>query len=123
MKLGVTNGKLAPCSKSLNCVSTQGKGKHFIEPIPYVCSRKEARYKILSILKSMARLKIITHTGDYIHAEFRTPLMRFVDDVEFYFPKEKRIHFRSASRKQYSGFGTNRIRMEKITKFFSESYI
>jgi uncharacterized protein (DUF1499 family) len=51
----------------------------------------------------------------YLHYEFTSLLLRFVDDVEFLFDDETRtIHFRSASRTGYGDFGVNRSRMEDI---------
>jgi hypothetical protein len=57
-------------------------------------------------------------TDDYLHVEFKSKLMGFVDDVEFYFPDSAVIHMRSASRVGYSDFGVNRRRLEKIRKRF-----
>jgi uncharacterized protein (DUF1499 family) len=39
--------------------------------------------------------------------------------VEFYFPKEKVIHVRSASRLGYFDLGVNRKRVEQIRKLFA----
>ena len=69
----------------------------------------------------MPRTKIVTVDDNYLYAEFRSALFRFVDDVEFLIdPKERAIHFRSASRVGYSDLGVNRHRMEQIQKGFSE---
>ena len=60
--------------------------------------------------------KIIKKDSNYLHVEFKTKIMGFVDDVEFYFPEEKLIQIRSASRIGRSDFGVNRKRMESIRK-------
>ena len=119
-QIGITDGKLAPCPKSPNCVSTQvSDKKHIIKPLKYSSTLKEAKLKILDIIESLKRTKIINETEDYIHAEFRTRTFKFVDDVEFYFDDtEKIIHFRSASRVGWSDMGVNRKRMEKIRKLY-----
>ena len=58
--------------------------------------------------------------GNYLHAEARSFLFRFVDDVEFLVdPQQKLIHFRSASRVGYSDLGVNRARMEQFRKLFA----
>ena len=58
---------------------------------------------------------VIRHEGGYLYAEFRTRLMRFVDDVEFaYDPKAGVIHVRSASRLGRRDFGVNRRRVEAL---------
>ena len=55
----------------------------------------------------------------YLHVEFTTALLRFVDDVEFLLdPDKKLIHYRSASRIGRSDLGTNRRRMEMIRRAF-----
>ena len=118
--IGITEGKFHPCPDSPNCVSTQSPNeKHKIVPIKYNTSLQEAKNKILKIIDSLKRTKIITDTENYIHIEFRTALFKFVDDVEFFFnDSEKLIHFRSAARLGYSDMGVNRKRMENITKLF-----
>jgi len=119
-QIGITDGKLAPCPKSPNCVSTQvSDKKHVIQPFKYSLTLKEAKLKILVIIKSLKRTRIINETENYIHAEFRTRTFKFVDDVEFYFDDtEKIIHFRSASRVGWSDMGVNRKRMENIRKLY-----
>ncbi|UCC20007.1 MAG: DUF1499 domain-containing protein [Promethearchaeota archaeon] len=118
--IGVTNGKFYPCPKSPNCVSTQSiDERHKMSPLRYKTSLEEAKTKILKIISSLKRTRIITNTNDYIHIEVRTAVFRFVDDVEFYFDdSEKLIHFRSAARLGYSDLGVNKKRMENISKLF-----
>ncbi len=118
--IGIVDGKLHPCPKSPNCVSTQTiDDKQKMEPINYSGSLDDAKAKIISIINSLKRSKIITNEENYIHIEFRTATFRFVDDVEFLFDdKEKIIHFRSRARMGYSDMGVNRKRMEEITKLF-----
>ena len=121
--LGINNGKLAPCPKTPNCVNSQAVGeKQYIQPIRYTGSQEDARVRLLQILDSQRRAKILVAQENYIRAEFTSALFRFVDDVEFYFPKEKSgesvIHIRSASRIGYSDLGANRKRIERIRKEF-----
>ena len=118
--IGIVNGKLHPCPKSPNCVSTQAiNEKQKMEPINYSGDLEDAKVKIIDIINSLKRSKIITNEENYIHIEFRTATFRFVDDVEFLFDdKEKVIHFRSRARMGYSDMGVNRKRMEEITKLF-----
>jgi uncharacterized protein (DUF1499 family) len=61
----------------------------------------------------------VTKEDTYIQAEFRSAILRFVDDVEFLFDERtKRLHFRSASRLGYSDLGVNRKRMEELGREF-----
>ena len=58
---------------------------------------------------------MIRRDGSYLYAEFRTKVMRFVDDVEFLFDeKAGLIHVRSASRLGRRDFGVNRARVEAL---------
>jgi uncharacterized protein (DUF1499 family) len=60
-------------------------------------------------------MKLIEEDETYLHYEFTSLLLRFVDDVEFLFDDEtKTIHFRSASRTGYGDLGVNRKRMEQV---------
>lgn len=121
-KLGVTDGRLSPCPSSPNCVSSQGNDeRHAIEPLHYESALGEARGRLVAILYSMARVKLVTVEEDYIHAEFRSRLFGFVDDVEFSFDGEQNtIHLRSASRTGYYDFGMNRKRIERIRVQFTD---
>jgi uncharacterized protein (DUF1499 family) len=122
MKLGVTDGQLAPCPSSPNCVSSQSNDKrHAIEPFRYQTALGEARERLLAILKGMPRTKVIAVKDDYVHAEFRSRLFGFVDDVEFSFDGDHQtIHLRSASRTGGYDFGVNRKRVEGIRAQFSD---
>ena len=64
---------------------------------------------------SLPRTRLVEQDEAYLHYEFTSLIMRFVDDVEFLFEDEtKTIHFRSASRTGYGDLGVNRRRMEEI---------
>ena len=66
-------------------------------------------------MAGLPRTKLVQEDDSYLHYEFTSLLLRFVDDVEFLFDDEtKTIHFRSASRMGYGDFGVNRRRMEDI---------
>jgi apolipoprotein D and lipocalin family protein len=115
-------GKLAPCPKSPNCVSSLAEDKkHFIAPIPYRGDNAATRQKLLEILNSFKGARVVSIEKNYIHAEFVSSLFRFVDDVEFYLNDAvKVIHVKSASRTGYYDFGVNRRRVELIRKKFEE---
>jgi uncharacterized protein (DUF1499 family) len=120
--LGVENGRLAACPSSPNCVSTQAEDDiHKMEPLTYAGSAEEAQARILAILQSMDRVTIVRNEPGYIHAEARSRLFRFVDDVEFALdPAANLIHFRSAARLGYGDGGVNRNRMQSIADAFTE---
>lgn len=107
---------LAPCPSSPNCVSTQAQDQeHGIAPFRYQVTRAEAMHRLKDVIRSLPRTQLVEENEGYLHYEFTSLLLRFVDDVEFLFDEgTKTIHFRSASRTGYSDFGVNRRRMEEI---------
>ena len=108
--LGVRDGRLAPCKRSPNCVSSQADSsdsEHYIAPIRG--SIAAAR----GVIKSLPRTKIIEENENYLYAEFRTPLLRYVDDVELFFDGQL-LQVRSCSRLGRRDFGVNRKRIEAL---------
>ena len=109
---------LAPCPDSPNCVSTLAPAedsRHAIAPYRYSKPRSDAKGALKMIVGGLPRTKLVQEEDAYLHYEFTSLLLRFVDDVEFLFDDEvKTIHFRSASRVGYGDLGVNRRRMEEI---------
>jgi len=116
VNLGVEKGALAPCPASPNCVSSQAHDQgHAIDPFPLRGPSPEAVAELKRIIRSFRRTDIVSATETYIHAEFRSALFGFTDDVEFYCDEKAGvIHVRSASRVGRSDFGVNRKRIEAI---------
>ena len=107
--LGVKNGKLAVCPGSPNCVNSQAEDGEFkIEPLT-----KATIADVKKVVESLERTTIIEEKKDYLYVEFKSQLMGYVDDVEFYFDG-KAIQVRSASRLGKSDLGVNRKRIEDI---------
>jgi uncharacterized protein (DUF1499 family) len=72
-----------------------------------------------TLVAQTAGAKIAQQSPEYLHAEFRTPWLGFVDDVEFFADRSAGcIHVRSASRLGYSDLGTNRRRLERLKQEF-----
>lgn len=108
--LGVRDGRLAPCKRSPNCVSSQANPadlEHYIAPIHGTMDA------VRNALQKMKRVTLVSATENYVYAEFRTPLMRYVDDVELFFDGTV-IQVRSCSRLGRRDFGVNRKRVEKL---------
>ena len=92
---------------------------HKVLPLEYAGEARAAREALVAVLGSLARVTVVTKTENYIHAEARSALFRFVDDVEFLFDDATNtIHVRSASRLGYSDLGVNRKRVETIRAAF-----
>lgn len=109
--LGVNNGKLAVCPSSPNCVSSQSQDPQSkISPLPPV-----AISEIKKVIEAMDGTTIIEENSNYLYAEFKSKLMGYVDDVEFYLDQTENVmHVRSASRLGKSDLGVNRKRVEEI---------
>lgn len=114
--LGVSDGHLAACPTSPNCVVSQNADEqHTIAPIAYNVDRDKAKETLLKVLTVVPRTQVIEQTDSYIHALSKSRIFGFVDDVEFYFPEnENVIHQRSASRIGDWDIGVNRTRLEQI---------
>ncbi len=119
--LGVREGKLAACPKSPNCVSSQSTDAvHAIAPLSYTSTPDKAIANLKRIIQSLPRTKIITESQDYLYAQFKSALLGFVDDVEFYLDRQANvIQVRSASRLGQSDLGVNRQRIETIRSQFN----
>ena len=119
--LGVKDGRLAPCKPSPNCVSSQADAadrEHYIAPLVFRGSMQELRRAV----ESMARASVISAERNYLYAEFRTKLMRYVDDVELYYDeKQGLVHVRSASRLGRRDFGVNRNRVEALRRIIGRT--
>ncbi|MCS6294008.1 MAG: DUF1499 domain-containing protein [Nitrospira sp.] len=113
---------LPPCPSSPNCVSTQATDEsHAIAPFRYRKSKAEAKESLKAIVQAIPRTRLVEEDESYLHYEFTSLLLRFVDDVEFLLDDEtKTIHFRSASRTGYGDLGVNRKRMEEIRSLASD---
>jgi uncharacterized protein (DUF1499 family) len=89
--------------------------RHAIAPYRYRKSRVEAKEALKATIATLPRTKLVEEEEAYLHYEFTSRLLRFIDDVEFVFDDEsKTIHFRSASRFGYGDYGVNRDRMEHV---------
>ena len=115
--LGVHDGRLAPCKRSPNCVSSQADAsdrEHYIAPIRgSIAAARDA-------IASMPRTTILEERVDYLYAEFRTRLMRYVDDVELY-SDGRMLQVRSCSRLGRRDFGVNRKRVEALRALIESS--
>ena len=116
--LGAKDGRLARPQSTPNCVSSQADpsdAEHYIAPIAFKGDAAGAISAVRKAVEGMDDATIIRQDGGYLYAEFRTRLMRFVDDVEFlHDEKAGVIHVRSASRLGRRDFGVNRARVESL---------
>jgi len=114
--LGVSDTGLSPCPSSPNCVSSDASDSgHQISALQLAAAPAEAWRSAREVVMELPRARIVEETEDYLHAECRSALFGFVDDLELQLrPSESIIAVRSASRLGYSDFGVNRRRVEAL---------
>jgi uncharacterized protein (DUF1499 family) len=108
--------RLAPCPDSPNCVSSDAAdAAHRVAVLTLAMPAEAAWQHITDTVKSLPRTTVTQVTGDYLRAECRSAVFRFVDDLELELRKgEGVVAVRSASRVGYSDFGVNRRRVENL---------
>lgn len=117
---GLIGQQLAPCPDTPNCVSSQADAaSQRVEALRYSGDAAAAQNRLLNALKGMERVRIRHADANYIHAEFRSALFGFVDDVTLLFAAPGTIDVRSASRVGHSDFGVNRQRVETLRSRFA----
>jgi uncharacterized protein (DUF1499 family) len=114
--LGVSSSGMTPCPSSPNCVSSDaGDGDHQVSPLQLAVPATEAWLAARALVSKLPRTRIVSEKPDYLHAECRSALFGFVDDLELNLrPAEGIIAIRSASRIGYSDLGVNRRRVEAL---------
>ena len=121
--LGVHDGKLKPPSATDNSVSSQASlypdnPQHQaaqIAPLPARGDGATTLARIRAVVEAMSGAKVVKSDADYLYAQYTTPVMKFVDDVEFWFdPAAQVVQVRSASRVGEGDLGVNRKRIEAV---------
>ncbi len=122
--LGIVDGRLTPCPRRMNCVSSVALESEFrIEPLVFAGPMDEAKTLLMETTLKLPRTKLIEETGDYFRFECRSPVLGFVDDLELHFnEKDGRIHVRSGARCGYWDFRVNRRRVESLRAMLPASY-
>lgn len=88
---------------------------HFIPPLELAIPGPEAWRAARAAIAGLPRTRVVTETSDYLHAECRSPLLGFVDDIELHLRVSRGIiAVRSASRLGYGDLGVNRRRVERL---------
>ncbi|MFC7391924.1 DUF1499 domain-containing protein [Scopulibacillus cellulosilyticus] len=122
--LGVQEGRLAPCPKKSNCVSTEHPNlNRKMLPISYQqLTLPQAKEILINTIESLPKTEIKEQNDQYIYVEFKTPILEFYHDAEFYFnDQQKEIHFRSVSRIGFADFGSNKRWMQSVVARFLEA--
>jgi uncharacterized protein (DUF1499 family) len=111
--LGVSDGRLATCPDKPNCVASDAEDEtKRIEPFRFEGDQAAAWTALQNAVAGLDRTTVVTADDTYLHAEARSRIFGFVDDLEFHLrPEERLIALRSAARTGYSDFGVNAERL------------
>lgn len=121
--LGVIDGRLKAPSKTANSVSSQAllypghpmQQAAMILPLALKGDAATTLARLRQVIAAMPGAELVNQRPDYLSARFRSRLMGFVDDAEFWAdPTEGVIQVRSASRLGRKDFDVNRQRIEAL---------
>lgn len=118
--LYATSGEFAGCPSRPSCVSSRASSAdHQIEPLQYDGQMSVVVSRLERIVTGMEGASSVRRDGNYIHAVFQTPLMKYRDDLELLVAADGHIDVRSISRFGYRDFGVNRARVESLRQAYA----
>lgn len=114
---------IGECPSKPNCVSSASSGdSHYVAPFAIAGDAAEQWRSIVDAVSLLPRTRIVMKTERYIHAESRSRIFGFVDDLELALEASTGlVGVRSASRIGYSDLGVNRKRVERLRTILLES--
>jgi len=125
--LGVRNGQLKAPSTTPNSVSSQAamlanhprRVEAQIAPLHYQGDGAAAFARLAGLVAGTDGARVVKSEPGYLYATYTTPILRFVDDVEFWLdPAGSVVQVRSASRIGHGDWGVNRARIEALRARF-----
>jgi uncharacterized protein (DUF1499 family) len=121
--LGLKDGKLRAGDWRPNWVCSQvpaSDAKHHIEPLRFAGEAAPAWKALGEVIQAMPRATVVRRDSRYMHVEFSSSAMGFVDDAEFALDEAARlIHVRSGARLGVRDFDVNRERLESLRAGFA----
>jgi uncharacterized protein (DUF1499 family) len=116
--LGFSGGRFADGDWRPNWVSSTAApsdAKHHVAPLAFRGEPARAWAALESAVEAMPRATVVTRSPGYLHVEFASRGLGFVDDAEFALdPAARLIHVKSAARLGIRDFSVNRERVEAI---------
>jgi uncharacterized protein (DUF1499 family) len=115
--LGLADGKLRGGPGRPNWVSSQvpASDAHHVAPISAGSDPERAWKALEAAVRASPGASVVTVRPGYLHAEFSTKSMGFVDDAEFALDAAAGvIHVRAGARLGIRDFGVNRERIERL---------
>lgn len=106
---------LEPCPDRPNCVvSLPDAGDAAVDPLPGAGGPLASHRLLLTVLRSLPEARITADDGRRVTTVFRSPVLRFRDDVRFVIRDDGTIDVRSASRLGWWDLGANRRRVATL---------
>lgn len=121
--LGFAQGRFAPGDWRPNWVSSTvlRDDGHYVDPIAVSGDATRAWAKLESVIAAMPRATVVTRSSGYLHVEFASKTLGFVDDAQFALDAAGgAIHVKSAARLGVRDFSVNRQRVEAIRAALSQ---
>ena len=116
--LGFEGGRFAEGDWRPNWVSStvgSGDAKHHVAPIAFSGDAAGAWAALEAAIAAIPGARVVTRSPRYLHVEFSSRVLGFVDDAEFALdPSARVIHVKSAARLGIRDFGVNRARVEGL---------
>ncbi|WP_316900386.1 DUF1499 domain-containing protein [Pseudodesulfovibrio indicus] len=119
--MGMQQGRFALCQEGADCVSSQATNeKHRIEPFQARGDANKVMVDLGNAVESIFGGKVLETEGNYLRAEFKSSILRTVDDAEFYYDEQAGvIEVHAVSRGETLDFSDNRDRMEELRVIFA----
>jgi uncharacterized protein (DUF1499 family) len=122
--LGFGQGRFAPGDWRPNWVSStaaRDDTTHYVAPIATSGDPAAAWANLEAVIAAMPRATAVTRTPGYLHVEFSSRSLGFVDDTQFALDAAGGvIHVKSAARLGLRDFSVNRGRVEAIRAAISQ---
>jgi len=119
--LGFSGGRFAPGDWRPNWVSSTAprEDAHYVAPIAFAGDPASAWGALEEAIAAIPRATVVKRASGYLHVEFASKGLGFVDDAEFALDAASGvIHVKSAARLGVRDFSVNRDRVEAIRAAF-----
>lgn len=119
--LGMADGQFAVCPADVDCVSSQATDtEHKIDPIKATGDPDKVMVDLGKAVESVFGGKVLLSEGNYLRAEFKSSILRTMDDAEFYYDQPAGlIQVHALSRGEALDFSDSRDRIEEVRMIFS----
>jgi uncharacterized protein (DUF1499 family) len=117
--------ELSRCLPLPNCVSSDSwLFYNSVDPFALAVPPDKAWDVVREVVSSLPRTETVEDSRGYIHAECRSRVFGFVDNLELLLDSDKRvISVRSSSAIGLFDFGVNYLRVESLRKILTEKGI